>query len=74
MRMKRNIEEIVKLESRVGTLLEEARHSEEYRALAYLTYKRRLMKLVGWGAERADLRGQEDYDVALAALCVALEM
>lgn len=74
MGVKRSIEEIVKLEPRVGALLEEARHSEEYRALTYLTYKRRLMKLVGWGAERAELRGQEDYDVALAALCVALEM
>ena len=71
--MRKSIREIVKLEPRIGALLEEARHGEEYWDLAYVTYKARLMRLVGWSAERDELRSGEDYDVALAALCEALE-
>lgn len=69
----RRIDKIIAQEPRVNALLDEARHSTEDWDLAYPVYKDRLMKLVGWCAERDELRSEQDYNAALDALCEALE-
>ena len=68
------IDEIIALEPRVGTLLDEAQHEPCATWHDYANYKTRLEDLVGFYAEKEPLKSSLAYDVALKCLTRALRL
>lgn len=71
-----SFEEIVRLEPRIGALVEEARErvrrGEQADALC-ARYKVLLNRLVGWDAPNEQLRESRHYETVIKALCEALD-
>lgn len=68
------IEQIKEIEPRVKTILDEATRIRPVQPNDYPDYKSRLEPLVGYEAEKKELRTSAAYCSALHALCNALDI
>lgn len=71
-------QEILAIEPRIAAILDRAKRirlSRDYHWYpTYVDYKHELMKLVGWEAERDELRSEHDYDLVIGAVDTILPL
>ncbi len=68
------VQKIKNIEPRIASLLKEASHVKHVDDFKYDEFKTRLLPLVGWEAEKEEIRTDEAYVKTINALCDALRM
>lgn len=66
------IDWIITVEPRVGTVMDKAQHARRRTWRTSERLKGKLDKLVGYNADRPELRTSEAYEIALRAMSAAL--
>ena len=70
----KNIDDVISVEPRVMYLLETARKIKDAGWSDYTSMKIAMSSLVGWDAECETLRTSRAYEIAINALCDALNI